>query len=387
MASPAGPPGPDISQGPVLVGVTVALHVISLSLFATRIYTRVWPKMRLGLDDYFITAAVAFDMVEWVLLLISIGYGVGRHNYYVHPDDLVQAEKFLFLSQPPYAWALAFAKLSIAWMLLRIQRDQKGWPIFLYGMMVFVVLVAVTMNSFQLSIAKPLAAVWDHSIPDATFMDITVAQTSIYVTAAMTILTDVILSLTPIAFIMNIQRPVREKVALAFVMGLGVIASIASIVKTTLVKNYGITGDDLMDSVGITTWSVLEMQLGIIAACIPTLKQLFEKFLRRVGFMSTYGTKSRTGYMKNEGDNTAHQLSGVRGTKRDPKGTIVKSESFESSSPIYLQTTVRSGAAGTTGAPAMDHLSAGHSGPGGIQKQTTVSVRSYSKASDDDMAV
>jgi hypothetical protein len=224
-----------------------------------------------------------FDLVQWSLLLVGVGHGIGRHNYYVSPDETLQAEKFLFICQPPYAWSLAFAKISIAFMLLRIQRDRRAWVAFLSCMILFSVLIAITMNCFQLSMCKPLSAIWDHSIVDAKCMDPAVAQISIYVTAAMTILTDVILSLAPIAFIVNIQRPLREKLALGFVMSLGVVASAASIAKTKLVGTYGITGtirrfpppqgdpaalltlefkgDTLMDSVDLTILSLLEVQL------------------------------------------------------------------------------------------------------------------------------
>jgi hypothetical protein len=54
----ASPPGPDVSKAPLLVGITALLHLISLSLFGGRIYTRVRPTVRLGWDDYFMTAAV-----------------------------------------------------------------------------------------------------------------------------------------------------------------------------------------------------------------------------------------------------------------------------------------------------------------------------------------
>jgi hypothetical protein len=185
-------------------------------------------------------------MTEWILLLIGIYYGVGRHDFYLTPDQLQNAEKFLFISQPPYAWALGFAKLSIIWMMIRIQRYQSIWPKFLYFTMVWVVLTSVTMNVFQFSLCKPLSAIWDHSVPNPVCLSPQISQTSIYVTAAMTIITDFILSLMPLTFIIHIQRPTREKVALACIMGLGIIASIASIAKTTLVKNYGITGRPLL---------------------------------------------------------------------------------------------------------------------------------------------
>jgi hypothetical protein len=48
---------------------------------------------------------------------------------------------------------------------------------------------------------------------------------------------------------------------LAFVMGLGIVASSASIAKTVVVGSYGKTGDTLMDTVPLTTWSMVEAQL------------------------------------------------------------------------------------------------------------------------------
>ncbi len=44
-------------------------------------------------------------------------------------------------------------------------------------------------------------------------------------------------------------------------MGLGIVASSASIAKTFMIDSYGKTGDTLMDTVGLTTWSMVEAQL------------------------------------------------------------------------------------------------------------------------------
>lgn len=132
--------------------------------------------------------------------MVAVSYGVGRHNYYVPNDQEVEAEKWLFLSQPTFPWSLAFSKMSIAWMLLRIQRDRRVWVWSMYGIMVFVVLTAINTNAFQFSLCKPLWAVWDHSNPDAVCMDPIIGQTSIYVNSAFTILTDLILSLAVCGF-------------------------------------------------------------------------------------------------------------------------------------------------------------------------------------------
>ncbi|KAK0717275.1 hypothetical protein B0T26DRAFT_829054 [Lasiosphaeria miniovina] len=269
----------------MLIGVTALLHVFSLSFYAARIWTRVRPTVRLTVDDYLITAAVIFDLFNWAFTLAGVKYGIGRHNYYIAPDQEVLAEKWLVFSEPFFPWALACAKMSIAWMLLRIQRDRLGWAITMYALMLVSIGVAISANTIFLTMCKPIWALWDHSNPDAVCGDPAKAQISIYVSAGLTVFTDIVLSIAPITFIMAIQRPLREKLVLAFIMGLGLMASAASIYKTFKAKDYGVTGDTLMDTVQITLWSITEAQLAIIAACIPTLKQLFERMLRRVGVL------------------------------------------------------------------------------------------------------
>ncbi|KAH6880793.1 hypothetical protein B0T10DRAFT_411920, partial [Thelonectria olida] len=234
------------------------------------------------------------------LTCISVSHGLGRHNYYLSPDERVPAEKFLFISQPPFAWALTCAKISIALLLIRIQHSNRLWVFFLYGMVIIQVLIGITINTFQLLLCKPLAAVWDKTIPNYVCIP-GVVQTSIYVTAILTILTDVILSLLPLTFIRHVWRSVWERIAIVFIMGLGLVASCASIYKMTLIYNYHITGDTLFCIVGLSFWSILEIQLAIIAACIPCLKQLFERTLNSLGLILTRTTEcNRQGYVNHK---------------------------------------------------------------------------------------
>ncbi|KAK4171237.1 hypothetical protein QBC36DRAFT_340353 [Triangularia setosa] len=345
------PPGPDVSKASLVVGTISFLHLISWTLYGARIWTRLRPIPRLFVDDYLITLAVLFDLASYVFLMIAVHYGIGRHNYYVPTDHEVLAEKWLFLSQPVFPWSLAFSKMSIACMLVRIRRDQRVWAWSMYFIMVFVVLIAINTNVFQLSMCRPLWAVWDRSDPNAHCMDPVVAQTSIYVNSALNVVTDFALSLAPITFIIHLQRPLREKIVVACIMGLGIFASSACIAKTFHVQDYGKTGDSLMDCVPVTIWSMVEMQLAIIASCIPCLKQLFERGLRRLGLLSTqHSSDSSTGtraYQTYPGpnfktrqetkDDSGHHLTPMQRSPHSPhynkalRNSSADNESMESS--------------------------------------------------------
>jgi len=129
-------------------------------------------------------------------MLVAVHYGMGRHNFYVPADRAILAEKWLFISQPPYAWAMSLAKMSIAWMLIRIRRDSRIWVAGMSVIMVICLGVAISANSFALTMCKPVWAIWDHSNPDAVCDSPRKAEISIYVNAALMISTDVILSLS-----------------------------------------------------------------------------------------------------------------------------------------------------------------------------------------------
>ena len=110
----------------------------------------------------------------------------------------------------------------------------------------------------------------------------------------------------------------------SFLLGVGLVIlfpiNAASIIKATTLKDYGKTGDFLWDSTDLTIWityvlcpqialcltcNSTEVNVGIIAACLPCLKPLFKKILEN---SSWYTSKDRsTGYAARR-NNRSHQM-------------------------------------------------------------------------------
>jgi hypothetical protein len=72
---------------------------------------------------------------------------------------------------------------------------------------------------------------------------------------AFLILTDFVCALLPLAFIRKINRPLREKIILAFLMALGLFASACGIVKIALLKNMQYSNDPTFDAASISVWA------------------------------------------------------------------------------------------------------------------------------------
>ncbi|KXH39162.1 integral membrane protein [Colletotrichum nymphaeae SA-01] len=96
-----------------------------------------------------------------------------------------------------------------------------------------------------------------------------------FVTSGFNIVTDIWILVLPIKTLMGILRPRREKIALGIIFGVGVLATITSIVRLHTIYTYTLAKDLFQESILINIWSMLEINIGIICASVPALKPLF----------------------------------------------------------------------------------------------------------------
>lgn len=115
-----------------------------------------------------------------------------------------------------------------------------------------------------------------------------------YTNFTLNIVTDLVFAVfIPVPMLWNINVTRRTRISLFGVLGLGCFACACAITRITYIGTYGKTGDWLWDSQYLTTWSVLELNIGIIAASLPSLRPLFKKFL---GSVYGAGTNKAKGY-------------------------------------------------------------------------------------------
>lgn len=115
-----------------------------------------------------------------------------------------------------------------------------------------------------------------------------------YTNFSLNIITDLTFALfIPVPMLWNINVTRRTRISLFGVLGLGCFACACAIVRFTYLGTYKKHNDWLWDTQYLTTWSVLETNVGIIAASLPSLRPLFKKFL---GSMYGVGSKPKGYY-------------------------------------------------------------------------------------------
>ncbi|RGP74629.1 integral membrane [Fusarium sporotrichioides] len=306
----SGPPTPPSDGSPYIpitdrsaalarihIGVTSPLIAIALAMFVARIWLRARPTWRISWEDYSMTIGVAAACVDFGFLIPQMF----TQPTLITEEQRIWTRKYSFLAIPVWGVAMMFIKVSIAMMMLRIQPNILWWRIFCISIISVLLAYGVANTVFILLQCRPLEASWDASVLQMVDGASCLPRTGILIMsnlgAGINIATDILLSLAPTLFLWKLKRPIKEKILVGALMGLGIFASITSIVKATLVKEFGGPTEDpwaLLNA--IATWTALEQILIMIASSAPFLKPLVQSALHRMGWTLSGTSAARSGY-------------------------------------------------------------------------------------------
>lgn len=291
------------------IGLTSTLLLFASITFFIRIYQRIRPVWKMGADDYFIIVGYMLSIVDWGLLLPQQVPVAGLIPF----DTAINNLKSGWLAIGVWGVSMTCLKVSIALTLLRIQQKSLSWRIFLYSI-IFVQCAYGILNLFFNTVisCRPLSHAWDFTVPldQRKCVSNEVMRAASNTGSGVNITTDVLLSLAPAVFLRKLNRPLRERIFVCILMGLGLLASVSSIIKTVFVQRFydpTYPFEDLMPlGASISTYTILEQFTGILAACIPAMKNIFQACLGKVG-VSLHDSRSRPGrsgyYMNGRGTN------------------------------------------------------------------------------------
>jgi hypothetical protein len=181
---------------------------------------------------------------------------------------------------------MASVKISIGLMLLRLE-SEKPWRRFLWAMIAFQVVLSAYNMLTQLLGCVPLREMWDlsNNVPGKCWPHHVESSSQVTV-QVFVILTDWIYALLPVNFLRKVQRPLRERAVIGLLMGLGVFAGVASIIKIKQILAMKYSGDSYADIIVIEMWCSIEVLTGFIVSCVPCLRGPFQRFLEHYGIVT-----------------------------------------------------------------------------------------------------
>ncbi|KAG5929928.1 hypothetical protein E4U60_007241 [Claviceps pazoutovae] len=273
------------SNASSLIITCIVMLVTSWIAVGLRAFTRVVLMKGYQADDILMLIAQAIFTVTCSIQLEGVQSGVGRHNAaFTNEDDLVAAIMWQALGVAIYILNMMFIKLSIGVFLLRIAAQKP------YIWAIRIVLVIITLWSIGLFIwnllqCTPIEKQWDFRITDGQCADAGEVLTAAYCLSAMTIVTDWFFALIPIPMLWGIKMSTQAKTTVIFILGIGIFASIATLIRFRFLTSIERTDDILFSATNASIWSLIEVGVAIIASSLATVRPLL-RALRIRGFVS-----------------------------------------------------------------------------------------------------
>ncbi|KAF2738970.1 hypothetical protein EJ04DRAFT_573411 [Polyplosphaeria fusca] len=312
-----------------LRAIDISLLTIALIIVLARVYIRTVTLRVFRLDDAFMVAAMLCSVVSCSIFLHVIELGMGKHIFAIPPENIPRLIKWNFMVGLVAPMSVCFTKISISVFLLPLTMRTR-FRQFLWAVVVFLVIFTLFTFFTILFGCVPVSANWDFTqrppplgIGHAKCLPIPTYRGIALFNSITNIITDVVLAIIPVPLIWTLQVNNRTKATLILILSLGFFACAAGIVKTPLLFHFFDDLDMTGERSWYYAWQIIEMNVGIIAASLPSLKPAFRWLLETAKSLthgvsgahtggSTYKRQSSSGYLRQkEGSNSASNSVGV----------------------------------------------------------------------------
>ncbi len=297
--------------------------------------------------------------MDWALLIVQMI----PSTVVISIAEANLAIELAFLAIPVWTWSMTCIKTSVALSILRI-KDSRRWKIFLYSVIALQAAYCIANTIFVFQVCRPLSDWWDVTAINPHCDDANTVHVMSTIGSVINIVTDLALSISPVTFLWTLHRPVRERILVCLLMGMGLFASTSSIVKMLMVLNWvHRPGDDLWSvAVSIATWTSAEQFFGLTAACLPFLKPLVQRCLGTFG-VSLSQFRSKEVYSGGP-RGTKFRMKPIPVSSSNEEGTISGNVSHPSS--VHYPPELRPDKVVLS--PTLFHKASGRSGESGWQQ-------------------
>ncbi|CAJ2513924.1 Uu.00g020430.m01.CDS01 [Anthostomella pinea] len=317
---PNQPSNPVDNEGPTVTAVAIAFGVLTAIVISLRSWARIWLVKSFGADDALIVIAALFSWAFMVVIILAAQHGLGRHYADVIPLGRPNEQVYSFsiwLSSILYNACLSCIKLSVLALYMRL--GDATLRRLAIGMIVIVGCQAVANVLASVFQCLPVRAAWDHLNIQPYEKHCIDIGAYYLANAAINIITDILVYTLPVRLVMRLQVPRRQKIGLAVMLCLGLLACISSIVRITFIPRIVANLDITWVYTGALYWSVIEINVGILAASIPSFKVIAKRYAPRLlGSGASYGSSAakqsnnrRSGFHMMDGSGSAAESAGV----------------------------------------------------------------------------
>ncbi|KAL2837829.1 hypothetical protein BJX68DRAFT_249494 [Aspergillus pseudodeflectus] len=267
------------------VTTTLILYGLSCLALTLRFLNRFFLIHHVAVDDYLAAlATVAYTVVAISYTVGLLLYGVGKQTSEVDQESYVVGLKIVFIGELLYFVATYLIKMSFAFTLLVCLLNQ----VILFSLLGSGLIVTLIAWFWALFFCRPVQYFWEQAGPQQAGPDpvqgscknISSLMGVLLAHAAWTLVADVTLGMVlPITLLWGSPMHWKLKISVYALLGLGSIASIATVVRIIYLPQVSIQ-QGLLTNNPVILWSIIETGVSIISTSVATMRRLLVRITR-----------------------------------------------------------------------------------------------------------
>ncbi|KAJ5903318.1 hypothetical protein N7504_005701 [Penicillium tannophilum] len=279
----------DENNLPQILVVQTILTFLAVTAVTLRLYVRTRLIKNPGYDDWTMLIAALCALGGWILYVFEAAHGLGHSDAWFDAGngDEEKVTQGTFWQSIPGVIVVAYCFLG-------------AMALFLY--------------------CSPMSAYWTQA-PGSHCYSVNLFVTFALVNTSFNIFTDVLFATIPIPIIWILKMSRKVRLYLIGILSLGYVAVIFGIMNAIYQIAFPSSTDQYLND-WILFWATAQFNVGILAACIPSLKPIVSRVLKLSEYSNSYpqsrniyGSRSRSRRVPKNTGGSLHTVGGSSGNR------------------------------------------------------------------------
>ncbi|KAI1867609.1 hypothetical protein JX265_007411 [Neoarthrinium moseri] len=258
-----------------LMGFACAFVLIRLG------YKKFFTRTDLGLDDWFILLTLLVCVPSAVINVdLLTANGLGKDIWTLKPDEIGDFAFAFFIITILYFTEVFVLKLSLLFFYLRIFPGKTIRRVIL-GTVAFDVLFGIGFIVTALLQCRPISYNWTNWRGEGGGQCIDISAVA-WANAAVSIALDLWMLAIPLSQLRELKLHWKKKIGVAMMFCVGTFVTVVSAIRLASLVEFRESTNLTWDYWGVSLWSTVEITVGIICACMPSMRLILVRIAPKV---------------------------------------------------------------------------------------------------------
>ncbi|KAK4233325.1 hypothetical protein C8A03DRAFT_38969 [Achaetomium macrosporum] len=318
------------NRGATYDTTNIVLAVISSATVLVRLGFKLSVTHNVSLDDYVVFFLILVGVPSVVITHYgTVPNGLGRDIWTLTPQNITDFLFNFYLMAIFYFVQVMLVKLCLLLFYLRIFPSQTVRSL-LWGTVAFDIVFGIIFFFLAIFQCSPISYFWQSWDGEHEGKCLNINAIA-WANAGISIALDLWMLAVPLAQIKTLNLHWKKKIGVGLMFCVGTFVTVVSIIRLQALVTFGKSSNATWDNFPVSLWSTVEINVGIICTCMPTLRLLLVRLFPVLGGGSSYGKayyhsgggQMPSGRMRSSRSRTLGEGSGIPKPDSDRPGSSI----------------------------------------------------------------